>query len=57
MIDGGMRLATYDNRVTLIDWSLWFASNGIRNTNRRRIRFNSLPLLLQAACEGRWWER
>jgi LysR family transcriptional regulator, glycine cleavage system transcriptional activator len=41
-----------DNRVTLIDWSLWFASHGIRNTNRRRIRFNSLPLLLQAACEG-----
>ena len=41
-----------DNRVTLIDWSLWFANYGIRNTNRRRIRFNSLPLLLQAACEG-----
>jgi LysR family glycine cleavage system transcriptional activator len=41
-----------DNRVTLIDWSLWFASHGIRNTNRRRIRFNSLPLLLQAACGG-----
>lgn len=41
-----------DNRVTLIDWSLWFASHGVRNTNRRRIRFNSLPLLLQAACEG-----
>ncbi len=41
-----------DNRVTLIDWSLWFASHGIRNTNRHRIKFNSLPLLLQAACEG-----
>lgn len=41
-----------DNRVTLIDWSLWFANHGIRNTNRHRIRFNSLPLLLQAACEG-----
>lgn len=41
-----------DNRVTALDWSLWFASFGVRNTNRRRIRFNSLPLLLQAACEG-----
>lgn len=41
-----------DNRVAALDWSLWFASFGVRNTNQRRIKFNSLPLLLQAACEG-----
>ena len=41
-----------DNRITALDWSLWFASFGVRNTNKRRIKFNSLPLLLQAACEG-----
>lgn len=41
-----------DNRITIFDWSLWFASFGVRNTNQRRIKFNNLPLLLQAACEG-----
>lgn len=40
------------NRVPTLDWSLWFASFGVRNTNQRRTKFNSSSLLLQAACEG-----
>ena len=41
-----------DNRLSVIDWAMWFASHGVRSTNQNRIKFNSLPLLLQAACEG-----
>ncbi len=49
---GEILLMLDGNRVNLIDWSLWFASQGVSNTNHRHIKFNSLPLLLQAACAG-----
>ncbi len=45
-------LVLEDTRATLLNWPLWFASQGIRCGEHRRIGFNSLPLLLQAACEG-----
>jgi DNA-binding transcriptional LysR family regulator len=46
-------LSLDDMRVGIIDWPLWFVSQGIRGyTGHRNPRFNSHPLLLQAACEG-----
>lgn len=36
----------------LMSWPLFFARQGIPATHHRRIKYNSLSLLLQAACEG-----
>ncbi|MGE0798688.1 MAG: LysR substrate-binding domain-containing protein [Lautropia sp.] len=46
-------LLVLDSHVaTAVDWPQWFASHGIRSRYYRRIKFNNLSLLLEAACEG-----
>lgn len=46
-------LLMLDNeRATVISWPLWFAIHGIRSGYHRRIKFNTLSLLLQATYEG-----
>ncbi len=38
--------------ATVTTWPLWFAHHSVRGHCDRRIKFNHLSLLLQAACEG-----
>jgi DNA-binding transcriptional LysR family regulator len=42
-----------DDRPGHADWPVFFAEHGVKlGGSNRHIRMNSLPLLLQAACEG-----
>jgi DNA-binding transcriptional LysR family regulator len=47
-------LSIDDNRPGLMDWPIWFSERGTKACGpiRRTLKFNSHPLLLQAACEG-----
>ncbi|MBM3596748.1 MAG: LysR family transcriptional regulator [Alphaproteobacteria bacterium] len=46
-------LAHDDDRPGLFGWPIFFAELGVTDYKRHRsLRFNSHPLLLQAACEG-----
>ena len=40
------------DKAILITWPQFFARQGVRSTYHRRIKYNSLSLLLQATCEG-----
>ena len=40
------------DKTILISWPLFFARQGVRTRYHRRIKYNSLSLLLQATCEG-----
>lgn len=47
-------LSIDDDRPGLTDWPVWFAALGVKycSAMRRTLKFNSHPLLIQAACEG-----
>lgn len=46
-------LSLETDRADLFDWGLWFASHGVRGySGHCSLKFNSHPLLLQAACAG-----
>lgn len=46
-------LSHEDDRASLLDWPAWFARMNVPGySGRGRMKFNSYPLLLQAACEG-----
>ncbi len=46
-------LSLDDGRVELLDWPRWFAAVGVTGAPRKRLlKFNSHPLLMQAAIEG-----
>jgi LysR family glycine cleavage system transcriptional activator len=46
-------LSLDDGRAELLDWPRWFAALGIAGKPRKRmVKFNSHPLLMQAAVEG-----
>jgi LysR family glycine cleavage system transcriptional activator len=40
------------DKAILIGWALFFARQGVQTRYHRRIKYNSLSLLLQATCEG-----
>jgi LysR family transcriptional regulator, glycine cleavage system transcriptional activator len=40
------------DKAILIGWPLFFARQGVQTRYHRRIKYNSLSLLLQATCEG-----
>src|SRR5262249_2921481 len=46
-------LSLDDNRPGLTDWPVWLSEHGIKtcSSTGRTLKFNSHPLLLQAACE------
>ena len=41
------------DKAIVITWAQFFAQQGVRTSYYRRIKYNSLSLLLQATCEGR----
>ncbi len=46
-------LAHEDNRAGLMGWPAWFARMGVKGySGKSSLKFNSHPLLLQAACDG-----
>lgn len=46
-------LSLDDGRSDLLDWPRWFAALGVRGKpHKRMVKFNSHPLLMQAAVEG-----
>jgi DNA-binding transcriptional LysR family regulator len=47
-------LSIDDNRPGLMDWPVWLSGRGVKTCGpiQRTVKFNSHPLLLQAACEG-----
>jgi len=46
-------LSREDDRAGLLDWPAWFAQMNVTGySGRGSLRFNSHPLLLQAACQG-----
>ncbi|MBV9736328.1 MAG: LysR family transcriptional regulator [Acidisphaera sp.] len=50
---GETLLSLETDRADLFDWPVWFASHGVRGyAGHRNLKFNSHPLLLQAACAG-----
>jgi DNA-binding transcriptional LysR family regulator len=51
LLDETLLMLNHD-RATVTSWPLWFAHHGIRGRFHRRVKFNHLSLLLQAACEG-----
>jgi DNA-binding transcriptional LysR family regulator len=49
----GETLLTHESdKAILINWPQFFARLGVRTAYHRRIKYNSLSLLLQATCEG-----
>jgi len=51
LLNETLLMLDYD-RTPVMNWPMFFASQGIRSAYHRRIKYNSPSLLLQATCQG-----